>query len=174
MAFTYSKIATYTVGSGGLSNVSFLNIPQNYTDLLVKASIRTVAVPAQVYADTTFIINGDTSSSYFWRTLRGTGSGTGSQTTSGNTSGYLTQLTGNGATASTFGSLEMYFPNYTIGYYKPFSVDGVGENNATLAYAELAAELWSKTDPITSFSFNATGVFAQYSTFHLYGIKAEL
>lgn len=174
MAYTYSKIATYTVGSGGLANVSFLNIPQTYTDLVVKASIRTVASPAQVYADMTFLINGNTSSVYNWKTIRGTGSGTASQSTSNNASGYLTQLTGNGATANTFGSLDMYFPNYTSSTYKSFSADGVGENNATLAYAELAAELWAKTDPITSFSFNATGVFAQYSSFHLYGIKAEL
>jgi hypothetical protein len=174
MAFTYSKIATYVVGSGGLANVSFLNIPQNYTDLIVKASIRTVAVPAQIYADMTFLINNNTSSSYSWKTLRGTGSGTGSQGTSNNSSGYLTQLTGNGATANTFGNLEMYFYNYTSGNHKSFSADGVGENNATTAYAEITGQVWQGTDPITSFSFNATGVFAQYSTFHLYGIKAEL
>jgi len=174
MAYTYSKIATYTVGSGGVSNVAFLAIPQNYTDLLVKASVRTVATPAQIYADTTLTINGDTASNYSWRFLRGNGASASSQSSGSTTSGYLTQLTGNGATASTFGSLEMYFPNYTSGYYKSFSADGVGENNATTAYAELAAELWQSTNPITSLSFNATGVFAQYSTFHLYGIKAEV
>ena len=174
MAYTYSKIATYTVGSGGIATVSFLNIPQTYTDLVVKASIRTVATPAQVYADTTFIINGDTGSNYSLKFLRGNGASGSSQSSTNTTAGYLTQLTGNGATASTFGSLDMYFPNYTSGYYKSFSVDGIGENNATTAYAELAAEIWQRTDPITSFSFNATGVFAQYSTFHLYGVKAEV
>lgn len=174
MAYTYSKIGTYTVGSGGIANVSFLNIPQTYTDLIVKASIRTVASPAQIYADTTFIINGDTGSNYSLKFLRGSGSGTGSQGTTNGTAGYLTQLTGNGATANTFGNLEMYFYNYTSGNYKSFSADGVGENNATTAYAEIAGEVWQRTDPITSFSFNATGVFAQHSTFHLYGIKAEV
>ena len=40
MAYTYSKIATVTVGSGGASRIDFLAIPQNYTDLLLKTSLR--------------------------------------------------------------------------------------------------------------------------------------
>ena len=37
---TMTKLATVTVGSGGSSTITFSNIPQNYTDLVVKASLR--------------------------------------------------------------------------------------------------------------------------------------
>jgi len=35
---TMTKIGTYTVGAGTDSSVSFTNIPQTYTDLIVKVS----------------------------------------------------------------------------------------------------------------------------------------
>jgi len=65
MAYTYSKIATYTVGSGGVATVSFLNIPQNYTDLILKASIRSSISQTNDYGIIQF--NGDTGSNYPWR-----------------------------------------------------------------------------------------------------------
>ena len=41
MANTYIKIASNTVGSGGVSSITFSSIPQTYTDLVIKASVRT-------------------------------------------------------------------------------------------------------------------------------------
>jgi hypothetical protein len=38
MAYTYSKLATYTVGSSSILSMAFLNIPQTYTDLVLKIS----------------------------------------------------------------------------------------------------------------------------------------
>jgi hypothetical protein len=40
MAYTYSKIASVTIGSGGSSSINFIAIPQNYTDLILKLSAR--------------------------------------------------------------------------------------------------------------------------------------
>jgi hypothetical protein len=47
------------------------------------------------------------------------------------------------------------------------------EQNATAAYQNLVAGIWQDTSPITSLVFTAN-TFAQHSTFHLYGIKAEI
>ena len=38
---TMTKLATYTVGAGGDSSVTFSNIPQTYTDLVIRVSART-------------------------------------------------------------------------------------------------------------------------------------
>ena len=177
MAYTYSKIATYTVGSGGVPSVSFLNIPQNYTDLVLKGSVRNSGVTGILY----FRVNNSTSS-YSARNVNGNGTAANSATAS--VTDYLDFNAGNsgltnysGSTANTFSNLEMYIPNYTSSNYKSFSLDSVLENNATFGLMPLGAGLWSNTSPITSISihgFNSSDSINQYSTFHLYGIKAEV
>ena len=42
MAVTHNLISTITVGSGGAASIDFTSIPQTYTDLLVKISLRAV------------------------------------------------------------------------------------------------------------------------------------
>ena len=176
MAYTYSKIATYTVGSGGISSIDFLNIPQNYTDLVLKISGKS-ALAGYPGDDLVIRFNSDaTTTAYSYRRLTSNGSGTGSENNNSygfNIGGWATAAT---ATANTFASTEIYIPNYTSGNYKSSSVDSVTENNATTAYTQLAANLWNSTTPINSikiFSANLANI-AQYSTVHLYGIKAEV
>jgi len=173
MAYTYSKIATYTVGSGGVESVSFINIPQNYTDLVIKASVRNTRSGA-AEAELRWTVNGS-QVSYSNRLLQGNGTSTsaGSYSTTFFYSGEIDAAT---ATANTFGSAEIYIPNYTSSNYKSASSETVSENNATSAYATMTSSLLSNTAPITSINFyySASGIWAQYSTFHLYGIKAEL
>jgi hypothetical protein len=173
MAYTYSKIATYTVGSGGLASVSFINIPQNYTDLVIKASVRNTRSGA-AEAELRWTVNGS-ELSYSNRLLQGNGTSASAGTT-GTTYFYSGEIDASTATANTFGSAEIYIPNYTSSNYKPAMADTVSENNATSAYATMTAGLWSNTAPITSITFyySAASIWAQYSTFHLYGIKAEL
>jgi hypothetical protein len=173
MAYTYSKISTYTVGSGGVPSVTFLNIPQNYTDLIIKASPRNNR-DAGVWSEMSFNVNGSTSN-YSSRYIEGGDStavsGTGVSTKIGlNSTGLLY--------TATFGSTEIYIPNYTGSNYKTFSIETVNEGNqAGGVYQSLWAGLWSDTSPITSITFTAVAGatnFVQYSSFHLYGIKAEL
>ena len=168
MAYTYSKIATYTVGSGGIANIDFLNIPQNYTDLVLKLSLRNTA-----NVDWAGIRFNGVTTGYTNRAIQGTGAAV---TSRNSTDPDLQVLTSENAfTASTFGNAEVYIPNYTSGNYKSWSIDTVLENNATTAYMELGADLWSNTAPITSIKVYAqSSLLAQYSTVHLYGIKAEV
>ena len=170
MALTYVTIATVTVGSGGAANIEFTSIPATYTDLLIKASIRTTDSSV---VDTVGISFNSNASNYSWRRLRGNGTNVTSTNASGENDVETGYATADTATASTFGNLEFYIPNYASSNYKSFSSDGVSENNATEAYTGLWASLWSNTSAITSVKLiPVTGAnFKQYSTATLYGIK---
>lgn len=168
MAFTYSPIASVTVGSGGASTIDFTNIPQNYTDLVLRFSARTNR--ASVVDDVAISFNGSTTS-FSGREIYGDGAAAASITTT-RAAGVTA---GANATASTFGNSEIYIPNYVGSANKSFSVDGVQETNGNTAYMVLLAGLWSNTVAITSISLsplNGTS-FNQYSSATLYGIRAN-
>jgi len=174
MAYTYSKIATYTVGSGGLQSISFLNIPQTYTDLVLRFSGRNSRSNDNLQ-EFTMGVNNNTSTQYVFKYLRGSGSAAISNNYPAESGFHQLGQPGDTATASTFSNYEIYFPNYTSSNYKSVSIDGVTENNATAAYSYLQAGLITNTAPITSIYISAPSyLIMQYSTFHLYGIKAEL
>lgn len=166
MANTYVAIATVTVGAGGASSIAFSNIPQTYTDLLIFLSGRSTRTgTAQEVVDILF--NGSYSNLSGIRLA-----GTGSSFFSG-TGTYPGVAATDSATANTFGNCSFYIPNYTSSNNKSHSVDGVSENNATEAVAQLAAGLWSSSSAITSLSLRPQSLnnWTQYSTATLYGIK---
>jgi hypothetical protein len=165
MANTFELIASSTVGSGGAANIEFTSIPSTFTDLVLMASTR--GTNAQVGNDINMSLNGSTTS-FTYRYLFGDGS---SASSASGTSGYIATGNGNGSTASTFGTLTIYIPNYAGSTNKSSSIDSVGENNATAGYGMLMANLWSNTSAITSIRITGISNFAQYSTAYLYGVK---
>jgi len=174
MANTYTLISSVTVGSGGAANISFTSIPATYTDLLVKLSPRFSA--ASVNKALLMKFNSDASTSnYKNKNLRGSGSSATSGSDEGYAGGYIAELNADSTTSNTFSNVEIYIPNYLSSNYKSFSVDSVMENNATTAYATLAANLWNSTSAITSiiFSEHTSSNFVQYSTAYLYGISSS-
>ena len=167
MANTFELIASSTVGAGGASSIDFTSIPSTYTDLVLKLSAR-VSTGGANNDDTTLKFN-NSSASFSGRFLAGTGSSTASSTWGTGWGGYAN---GSGSTASTFANSEMYIPNYAGSTNKSFSIDAVTENNATQSYTNLTAELWSNTTAINQITITAgSGVFVQYSTAYLYGVK---
>ena len=149
------------------ASITFANIPQSgYTDLKVVISARTNRSLEVDGINVSF----NTGGTYSGRRLYGTGSGTGSDTTYAGMP-FMTAAT---ATANTFGNAEIYIPNYTSSTAKSFSIDGVGETNATTTYMGLGAGLWSGTAAITSIVIapeTGTAILAG-STFSLYGLAA--
>lgn len=166
---TFSKIASVTVGSGGSSSIDFTSIPSTYTDLMIKASLRTSAGTSYGVGYLKINGSGDNQSQ---RRLYGDGSGTGTDGQSNATYVPLALINGAGSTSNTFGSVDIYFSNYLSNNAKSFYCDSVGENNATTIYMQILAGLWSPSTqaPITSISLIA-GDFVQHSTATLYGIK---
>jgi hypothetical protein len=174
MAFTYSKLAEVTVGSGGAATIAFSNIPQNYNDLILKFSGRSDGTESSGYADGILTFNG-TTTNYSERMVYaiGTSRSSVSQSSTGIKWNFGTSSV---AVASTFGNSEVYIPNYTSSTNKSVSVDTVSENNsATVHILALNAGLWSNTTAISLISIvPGSGSWVQYSTATLYGVKAEV
>jgi hypothetical protein len=166
MANTMTLIASTTLSSAQAS-LDFTSIPSTFTDLCIKLSVRCsdAANDRQVFMQ----YNGSATSKSS-RVLRGSGSAASSYTS---TDMETARVDGTGSTASTFSNIEVYIPNYAGSTNKSASSDGVTENNATGAFAELAALLWSNTAAINRVTFTIDGGsnFVQYSTAYLYGIK---
>jgi len=173
MANTYEAIATVTVGSGGAANIEFTSIPGTYTDLVLKTSLRSTNTSGDW--DPVKININSSASNFSGVILYGTGSAADSETPSGQDITVSTYTSNANNTASTFGNIEIYIPNYTsTSNAKSISIDGVSENNATAALASLSAKLFNPGTQaaITSIKLLPYGLnFAQYSTATIYGIK---
>lgn len=171
MATTFTKIADYTVGSGGVDTISFTSIPSTYTDLVLYLSIRSTR---SLDEDGFSIFFNSSSSNFTFRRLGGDGSAPYSNNAGNNTIGQITAAT---TTANTFTNMSIYIPNYAGSTNKSVSIDNVTEANVTKAYAQLQATLWSNTSAISSISFESDSLgslgskLAQYSTATLYGVK---
>lgn len=166
MANTYSLIASSTVGSGGASSITFSSIPSTFTDLLVKISTKT----GFDWLLCEFNNSGGTAYDQIY--VSGNGSTTGSGTQNDKPAAYAT-ITGQNVTANTFGSAELYIPNYAGSKFKSILGDGISEANQTAAYVYLASSIWENTAAITQIKLTKSdaGNFDQYSTAYLYGIS---
>jgi hypothetical protein len=170
MPNTFELIASSTVGSGGASDITFSSIPSTYTDLCLRFSGRSNY--AGIFGLGSIQFNGDTGSNYSMRRLNGSGSAAASAGNSGQTSLASWDMVGNNSTANTFCNADFYIPNYAGSTQKSISVDCVGENNGTEAYATFQAGLWSGTAAINSIKiFIASQTILQHSTAYLYGVK---
>lgn len=173
MANTYVQIgSTVTVGVGGAASVDFTSIPGTYTDLKIVHSLRRTSTAGGNVDYVTVALNSDTTAAnYPTRMLLGNGSTAGSYANS--TQRFAGDITNANATANIFGNGEIYIPNYTSSVFKTFSIDSVAENNATATELGIVTIVWNNTSAITSItlSSNNGGVYQQYSTATLYGIK---
>lgn len=177
MALTYVNLATTTLGSSQ-ATVTFSSISQSYTDLLVRASVRT----DQTNPDLMWRINGNTSSIYSDTQMYSEWDGTAwlaLSTRDNAIDKYRVQKIGqgSGSTANTFGNYEWYFPNYTAAINKPVHFFGVDESNTASGTEPLiatAASLGRTTTAISEISFFLnSGSWVSGSTFYLYGIKKD-
>ena len=167
MATTYTLISSNVLTSSAAS-VTFSSIPATYTDLVVRASIRS---DRSAVEDWLFIkFNGLTTNRSYTR-LTGSGSAAASgRSTTGIVLGEINAAT---ATANTFSNQEIYIPSYTASQNKPMSGIGMQEDNAAAAYMMASAGLWSNTSAITEINlYPETGPnFVSGSSFYLYGIS---
>jgi len=171
MPSTYTLISSNVLSSSAAS-VTFSAIPSTYTDLVVRISAR--GSRAAVVDNIVVRYNSDSSAIYSTTMITGAGSTTSSFGTSGNTSFTFNTSNGNTTTANSFGSTEIYIPNYLSTTSKPISTISLSEtNSATDNYLRALADLFRNTSAITSMTFTPeigpnwlTG-----SSFYLYGIK---
>lgn len=171
MAYTYSKLAETTVGVSGTTAITFSNIPQNYTDLLVKLSLRTnYNLAGTYYHNFDITINGGALAITAKQVFGYNGSTTGSN------SNINVAVAAAQNTANVFNSIEFYLPNYTSSNYKSIINEQVTEGNFTDEAVGLLTGLWSSPAAINQLTFTPrnSASFVQYSTATLYGIRVEI
>jgi hypothetical protein len=167
MANTYTLIASNTL-SATTASVTFSSIPQTYTDLVLRGSIKDVS-DFQTVLNWLLRLNSNTS--YSWTNLRGLASAS-----------YTARGTGTYAEgvgpilskdANSFTNFELYLPNYTNALSKPFNFSSVSLNTSNFSGIAIheSANLSVMTSAVSSITFFAPQVFAAGSSFYLYGIK---
>jgi hypothetical protein len=171
---TMTKLATYTVGVGGTATLTFSNIPQTYTDLVVRVSARTSTTGSQRNATDISVTFNGSSTGYSSKILTGNAAVDNppiSVSNSGSSIVWGAEVPNADATANVFSNSEIYIPNYTSSNYKNTSTDSVTENNSSNSEVRFSNGLWTNTSPITSLTLTS-GTLVQHSTFTLYGVKA--
>lgn len=172
----YDALATVTVPSGGVSSVTFSGIPTGYKHLELRMFAQTNR--ATYGTDYSLMrINGDSGSNYSRHYLYGDGSSVGAGgTTSGNYA--MAPVTGT-TTASNFSASIISFLDYastnknkTIRALTGDDVNGTVAGYGGELYL-LSSSWLNSSSAISSITFtvNSGGIFTQYSSFALYGIK---
>ena len=165
----YDALGSVTVGSGGLSSITFSAIPQTYTHLQIRGIIKNTTGATNPIV--TF--NGDVATNYAWHQLYGDGSSAGATASPTNAGIGLTY-----AGASQFSAFVTDILDYAnTNKNKTVRSIGGADNNGS-GYSVLASGVWFKagtgvtSDAITSLTFTTgSTTFAQYSNFSLYGIR---
>lgn len=170
MATTYELIKGETL-TGSAASYTFSAIPSTYTDLVLKVSARTDAGGINDYLN--IRPNSDSSALYSFTRLRGDGASASSARGSGEIKMSVDALSTNADTANSFGSIEVYFPNYLSTTSKPISSFGASEFNAADSQIGVLANLFRNTTAISSlYLYRENGSnFVSGSSFYLYGIK---
>jgi hypothetical protein len=174
MPSTYTLISSTVLTSDNAGSLTISSIPATYTDLVLRFSARMNNASTSDFFVLQF--NSIAGTSYSTTVMVGTGSAVSSSRISSDSStfsGY--SASADTATANTFGSGEIYIPNYAGSANKPISNFGVAETNAsTLTYnIGVSAGLFSNSAAINSIkflSYNGLGIRSG-SSFYLYGIK---
>jgi hypothetical protein len=153
--------------------VTFSNIPQTYTDLMILISGRSDFNGAFDGGPSMFF-NGLGSLGNYYSDTRLIGDG--SSATSARTSDaaiYLGHVPAATATANSFSNHEIYIPNYRSGSIKSVIFTGAAETSATTAYVNMrAGTARIAFGAITSIGmYGGAGNWVAGSTFTLYGIS---
>jgi len=166
---TYTLISSNVLSSSAAS-VTFSAIPATYTDLVIRASIR--SNQAGNVDPLKLQINGLTTTIYSSTFLYGNGASAGNGTQVNEADLQFFPSEGNNPTSSTFSSIEIYIPSYTVSQNKPVSGFSATENNGTTAYVGITAGLIRSTATISSILLApVNSTFVSGSSFYLYGIS---
>jgi hypothetical protein len=171
---TYQLISSNTLSSGTMT-VTFSSIPQTYTDLLFKLSVRS-SEGAFTNDQMRLRFNGSSATNYNFTLIRGDGSGAALGDSDASNNAQMIALVNTSASkVSTFSNVDIYIPNYTnASNQQQIGAMTVMENDTTTAYITTTAGRYANNAAISSVSFLFpvfNSDFLQYSSFYLYGIS---
>ena len=161
-------IATTLVGSGGVNQVTFNDIPQTYKHLQLRCSALTTTGGKVMVMK----LNSDNGSNYTSHILQGNGSAASAAGFTGNSFARFFGLGHGTSTTNPAGSIVDLLDytntskNKTLRALSGSDFNGSGE-------VTLESALWLNTNAISSIQIvtNDGTNYAQYSRFSLYGIK---
>ena len=161
----YDSIATYSVGSGGSTPITFSSIPSTYTHL----QIRAIYANAGGATNSGILqFNADTTSTYYTHYLKGNGTAA-----SAGANANIAYIPWEAAASPNFGVMVIDILDYTnTNKYKTIRVlNGYDANGSGSVF--LMSGLWRSTSAISSIVLKPDGAanWSQYSSFALYGIK---
>ena len=163
---TMTLIETKTL-TGTQATIEFTSIPQDATDLVVLASLRTIRT-GDTLDVLTLGFNGSTTSRSSTELL---GDGATNLYVTNYTNGRIGVINSADSTSNTFSNYAIYIPNYTAAVNKTASVDGNMEHNASRAFTNIFQFLWSNTSAITSLTLGTLiDSYATGSTVSLYKV----
>lgn len=171
---TYQLIASNTLSVQTMT-VTFSSIPQTYTDLLFKLSVRSTE-GGFTNDQLKMRLNGSSSSVYGSTFIRGDGSGTAvANTLISETSQLVALVNTTASKVATFSNVDIYIPTYTdTGFSQQSGSMTVMENDTTTAYITTTAGRYSPGTAISSVTFLFpvfNSDFVAQSSFYLYGIS---
>jgi hypothetical protein len=169
----YSAIYTATA-----SSISFNNIPQNYSDLVMKVSGRSTAVDTGNIIQFVMYVNNEgypaLTHSFTYLESNANTTYSGRETGTFIRLGYMPAA---GATASVFGNIETYIPNYSTSLPKQIISDYSSENNNANTAEALKIGTISgyarQYVPITSIGLDSGRSQIAGTTVTLYGISRQ-
>jgi hypothetical protein len=169
MAITYNLISSVTLS--GTSTISFTSIPQTFTDLLIKLSVKSNG--GSISDEATVLINGIPAITPTGNSTRILSSAA-AKTSSGNST-YIA-MSGENVSTSSFSNTEIYFPSYTqTGIQKLLLANSGYDRTTGNGVAMTGSASCTVTAAITSISFgyfsNGGTAFRAGSTAYLYGIS---
>jgi hypothetical protein len=161
---TYVPLSSVTL-STAQSQVTFSNIPQIYTDLVLVCNTGATTGAPEIYVQ----VNGDTGTNYSYTILYGTGTAAGSTRVSSYTSMRIAYYSPATTTLGQQVSITN-FQNYTNSTtYKTVLTRSSGATNGV----DAIVGLWRNTAAISAITIAPSGsTFLAGSTFSLYGIGA--
>jgi len=177
MPSTYTLIKGETLTTTATS-YGFTAIPSTYTDLVIRASLRSVisqnAIGLKIQYNT-YDPAFQSNTNHSRTRLLGNGATASSARNSDREAIFAGELNGATSTSDTFTSIEFYLPNYANSTaQKPASTITAFEANASTAFIQSTASLYDITTAISAIYLmddgNPNG-FAAGSSFYLYGIS---
>jgi len=169
MTATYDSIATTTLTSAQTS-VTFSNISQNFTDLVLVCTIRDTNTGTQRYPFIRF--NGDSNTNYSWTRMHGNEGNQAVSARASNQTSLSYEAPGAGSTANYFAPSIFSIQNYSNTTTNKTAILRSGNFGGAVQVAAIVG-LYRSTSAITSISITADTSFATSSSFTIYGIKAE-
>jgi hypothetical protein len=178
MANTLKLIKTHTVGSGGESIITFNNIPQTFTDLMILGSVKTSRNAANDFIKGYF--NSDTTDGNYagFLNYNTTGAISGVSFAGASAPRYFGDVPGNSVGVATmFSQTRIWINGYSDSNTKSYGSES-GQNSAVSGTTQLltySQGRWAGTSAITSISFTCgvTGPWVEFSTMSLYGIQGS-